>query len=281
MGDKREFMSEDTNRIQEALAVVPRDVHEALTLGRSPSVVLAEAVTAAKALKEVIDSRQNKLAFNGRTYLQFEDWQTVARFYGVTANVVQTKFVEFGTVRGWEAKADAILIGNEQTISSADAMCLNDEPKWSTRPKYEWDQGKRTKVGDEPVPMFQLRSMAQTRACAKALRNALAWVVVLAGYSPTPAEEMDDGDLHYEYDVPPGDATQSKPVAAAAKPKKESEADMLLAQFQKNNFLNMCKKSGRTQQEILNYYGSIGIESLDEMKRKNFADALKWAMRNE
>jgi len=34
--------------------------------------------------------------------------------------------------------------------------------------------------------------MAQTRACAKALRNVLAWVVVLAGYRPTPAEEMHD-----------------------------------------------------------------------------------------
>ena len=31
----------------------------------------------------------------------------------------------------------------------------------------------------------------QTRACAKALRNVLSWVVVLAGYRPTPAEEMD------------------------------------------------------------------------------------------
>ena len=41
-------------------------------------------------------------------------------------------------------------------------------------------------------PWFQLASMAQTRAGAKALRNLLARVVVLAGYNPTPAEEMDD-----------------------------------------------------------------------------------------
>ena len=40
-------------------------------------------------------------------------------------------------------------------------------------------------------PLFQLKSMAQTRACAKALRNVLAWVVVLAGYTPAPAEEME------------------------------------------------------------------------------------------
>lgn len=49
---------------------------------------------------------------------------------------------------------------------------MQDEPNW---------RGK---------PLFQLKSMAQTRACAKALRNVLAWVVVLAGYAPTPSEEM-------------------------------------------------------------------------------------------
>jgi hypothetical protein len=32
--------------------------------------------------------------------------------------------------------------------------------------------------------------MAQTRACGKALSNLFKWVVVLAGYKPTPAEEM-------------------------------------------------------------------------------------------
>lgn len=39
-------------------------------------------------------------------------------------------------------------------------------------------------------PLFMLKSMAQTRACVKALRNVLAWVVVLAGFKPTPAEEI-------------------------------------------------------------------------------------------
>jgi hypothetical protein len=50
---------------------------------------------------------------------------------------------------------------------------MDDESKWSDK------------------PLYQLRSMAQTRAQAKALRGVLAWVAVLAGYNPTPAEEMD------------------------------------------------------------------------------------------
>jgi len=44
--------------------------------------------------------------------------------------------------------------------------------------------------------------MAQTRAAAKAFRNRLAWIVVLAGYKPTPFEEMagiepEDKSQHY------------------------------------------------------------------------------------
>lgn len=158
----------------EALAIVPPP--EALTVSRPPDVVLEEARKAAAALADVLSKKRKPVLFNGEQYLEFEDWQTLGRFYGVTAKVRATKHVAFGeeewAVRGFEATADAVLVSTGQVISSAEAMCLSDEPNWFRK------------------PMFQLRSMAQTRACAKALRNVLAWVVVLAGYKPTPAEEM-------------------------------------------------------------------------------------------
>ena len=37
---------------------------------------------------------------------------------------------------------------------------------------------------------YALRSMAQTRATSKALRQPLGFVITLAGFDPTPAEEM-------------------------------------------------------------------------------------------
>lgn len=167
-----------------------------VALERAPDVVLEEAHRAAAALKRVLDGKLKKVFFNNEQYLEFEDWQTVARFYGVTVIVRSVEYVEFGKNRGFRAVADALLVSRNQVISSADAMCLDDEANWGARPIYEWrkdeatGRAKRFKVGEEPVPLFQLRSMAQTRACAKALRNAFAWVVVLAGYRPTPAEEM-------------------------------------------------------------------------------------------
>ncbi len=142
-----------------------------ISVNRAPERVLEEARRAAKALEDVLKNKKKPVIMNGEQYLEFEDWQTVGRFYGVTARIVSTMFIEYGEVKGFEARAEAIRVDG-MIISSAEAMCLNDESNWKSK------------------PLFQLRSMAQTRACAKALRNVLAWVVVLAGYRATPAEEI-------------------------------------------------------------------------------------------
>jgi len=144
-----------------------------MDLARKPEEVLTQAKEAAKALQGVISSKAKKVIISGEQYLEFEDWQTVGRFYGVTAKVMSTQFIDIGGVQGFEARAVAIRNVDGMELSGADAMCLNDETNWKNR------------------PLFMLRSMAQTRACAKSLRNVLAWVVVLAGYRPTPAEEME------------------------------------------------------------------------------------------
>jgi hypothetical protein len=186
--------------------------------------VLAEAHAAAKALQAVIAGKANPVLMNGEQYLEFEDWQTLGRFFGITAKEDgDVEFVTFpdGT-QGFKASAVAVQRGQAIEITRATAYCLNDEEKWSSRAVYRWfyvtqtgelseedpgrDQivwednpkkpgGKRPKkvrqqAGEERVPLYQLASMAQTRANAKALRNVLAWVAVLAGYKPTPAEEM-------------------------------------------------------------------------------------------
>jgi len=162
------------NSPEEGLQHIEMPVPEAhlLAMSRAPKVVLEEAAEAARALRQIIEAKPHKIVLNGKTYLQFEDWQTLGRFYGVTAVGRSTNPVLFGKVQGFESHAEALLVGSDQVISRAEAMCLDDEANWKNK------------------PLYQLRSMAQTRACAKALRNVLAWVVVLAGYAPTPAEEM-------------------------------------------------------------------------------------------
>lgn len=163
-----EIGDEDTR----ALTVVPPPA--ALTVCRPPEVVLQEAKEVAVALVNLIKSKPElTVKLNGNDYLKFEAWQTIGKFYGASPKVVESKYTEMGDVKGFEAKTVVIDNRTGIEISAAEAMCLNDEKNWKSK------------------PLFQLKSMAQTRASAKALRNVFAWVVVLAGYKPTPAEEMD------------------------------------------------------------------------------------------
>jgi len=112
---------------------------------------------------------------NGKQYLEFGDWQTLSRFFGATVGTEWTRPIERNeAIVGYEARA--IVWQHGQIISSAEASCLRDEKNWAKR--------------DE----FALKSMAQTRAGAKALRSAFGWVAELAGYSGTPAEEMEEDD---------------------------------------------------------------------------------------
>lgn len=199
---------------------------------RDPNAVLAEARLAAKALMTVVSQKPKPFIMNGEQYLKFEDWQTVAKFYGLTAKVVKTTFIDLGGVKGFEATAEVIRLTDGMSISSADAMCLNDEDKWSTRSKYEWVDKKKVKTGDVAVPLFQLRSMAQTRACAKALRNVLAWVVVLAGFKPSVAEEMTGDEFN--------NSPKGKPDVDMPKEKARTYVDIItLSQGKKGDVMDV------------------------------------------
>jgi len=136
-----------------------------------PSQIVKNAMEAAKELQGIVGSRNKKLILQGKQYLFFEDWQTLGRFDRTTAKVIDTKeLYQDNKLIGFSAKAVALKDGVE--ISAAEAECCFDEPNWKNKPR------------------FQLKSMSQTRACAKALRNCLAFIAVLANYEPTPAEEM-------------------------------------------------------------------------------------------
>lgn len=210
-----------------------------LAIADAPSEVLRAASEAAKALQDVIEKKPKKVRINGETYLEFEDWQTVGRFYGVTAHVEKTEDVEFSRgegkppIIGFLARARVIQVATGQEISAAEAMCLNDEKFWS---------GK---------PLYQLRSMAQTRACSKALRNVLSWVVVLAGYKGTPAEEMtfDEGTTDVGSGGKPA-ARRGRPAAAKAATEEgettpHKKGTVSLAPL--DRFKTMCQSFGQDQ----------------------------------
>lgn len=151
----------------------------------SPNQQVIEGKRALRELKALVQRRPDKLVISGKQYLYFSDWQILGAFFGITASVVTTgeitkekpvpsmdgKFTLLEVI-GFTARAVAIRDGKE--VSAAEAECLFEESNWAKKPR------------------FQLRSMAQTRACAKALRNCLQWVVRLpdSNFAEESAEEV-------------------------------------------------------------------------------------------
>lgn len=142
-----------------------------------PEQDIKQGQKAAKALMKVVEITK-PLKLNGKTYLYFEHWQTMAKFFKMSVGIEWTKQTDMG----WDAKA--IVYQNGIIIGGAEASCNKDEKNWSIRTnKFS---GKT-----EEVPDFQRKSMAQTRAMSKALRSILGYIPVLAGIEPTPAEEIE------------------------------------------------------------------------------------------
>lgn len=189
---------------KQEVAVVVQPKRE-LVLEGDPEQQLQFAMKAANALMKAVNQKPKKVMIRGEQYLEYGDWQTLARFFGATASVAWSKKLidDKGGFLGYEARAE--VLHNGQVISSAEAMCMKVEKNWSSR--------------DE----FMLRSMAQTRASAKALRNAYGWVAELAGMKSTPAEEMGD-----QYDQTPVKA-DVVPVVYYDDPEEETPVVKTLA----------------------------------------------------
>lgn len=158
--------------------IVPHVEPHSQTLFRTdePEEVIRRATAAADALKKVIEQKGMVQNIKGREHVLVSGWQTLGSMLGVVPVVVWTRPLD----NGWEARVEARTLDG-RTVGAAEAMCTREESTWKKR--------------DD----FALRSMAQTRATSKALRGPLGFVVTLAGYSDTPAEEMPPDPLQERY----------------------------------------------------------------------------------
>jgi hypothetical protein len=134
----------------------------------SPAALIQSASEMARELAAVINTQKLYTVIQGKKFVGVEGWTTLAIMLGVTAREVQTT----ETVEGvYTSIVELVRMSDGACISRASAEC-GDEKPWNTRAKYA------------------RRSMAQTRATGKACRLAFSWIMSLAGYEVTPAEEM-------------------------------------------------------------------------------------------
>lgn len=197
--------------------------HQPTTLFRTddPMEVVEKAGQVADALKGVLVRQRLTKNIQGREHVLVEGWTTLGSMLGVVPvcawsrkvpdservydhreKVDKTWQVVKRKGSDWEARVEARTLDG-RTIGAAEATCSREEQTWSTRDDYA------------------LRSMAQTRATSKALRGPLGFIVTLAGYQATPAEEM-DGVASEQSDVPT--APQMKELGRQVKMAKPTTA---------------------------------------------------------
>ena len=189
------------NTAAQAIAVIPQQitapappapVSMGILQGVSPAALMSGASEMAGELARMIEAQRLWDPINGKKYVKVEGWTTLAVMMGVVPREVST--TENDGI--YTAVVELVRMSDSACISRASAECgAPDEldrygkPVWSSRPRYA------------------RRSMAQTRATGKACRLAFSWVMSLAGYEVTPAEEM----THVHDPVVPDYAKQSRP----------------------------------------------------------------------
>ncbi|MBS3928036.1 MAG: hypothetical protein KGZ65_06190 [Sphingomonadales bacterium] len=137
-----------------------------------PVESLEKAKEVASALTDVLRGGGMIANIQRKEYVNVEGWQTLGSMVGVSGVVTHTENIG----NGWMATAEARTMDG-RVIGRADAICSRDESTWNSRPDYA------------------LLGMAQTRAISRALRGPLGFVVKLAGFEATAAEEIPhDGD---------------------------------------------------------------------------------------
>lgn len=135
-------------------------------------VVAAEVATS---LKKVLTQQNLTIKIKKNEYVLAEGWNTLGTMLGTSPETIEVKpFKGLSGDMGY--KAVVCIKKGDSVLARAEAIDL-----------LKYDKYKRPIRDEEGV-----YSMAQTRAMGKAYRSCFSWIVKMAGFEPTPAEEMVD-----------------------------------------------------------------------------------------
>ena len=187
--------------IVEAVVVQSTEVAPSGLFGTDDPLKVVEKTTEiADALKDVIVQRGLYSKIQGKTFVQVEGWRLLGGMVGVTALVTEMVKQDNGFQATCEAhSADGRMVGR------AYGICTRDERRWA-------------KADDSAI-----MGMASTRATSRALRGPLGFIISLAGYEATGAEEMTCIEADPVAEVEP--ATPPELISAEAAAEIVNDAD--------------------------------------------------------
>ena len=199
----------------------------------SPNDVVIRATGMAKTLADIITSRRLYTTINGKKYVQVEGWSTLGAMMGVLPREVEVYERENGD---FEATVELIRTSDCAVVGRASSIVSSDEKLWKGRERYA------------------RRSMAVTRATCKAYRLGFSWIMSLAGYEPTPAEEMPVEEV--------------RPVKRTALPQPEQSdpvTDLLVEKFATDKDPMTIERAMKVENSEGVKYGDIPNDKLQAM----------------
>lgn len=215
----------DAEVVEDSQELVPADPPQMNALFRTddPVEVVEQATKVANALADVIQSKKLFAKIQGKSHVMVEGWQLLGSMLGVTAVCVGTEQVDGGFKATVEARA-----ADGRVVGRADAVCTKHERRgpWKNADDYA------------------RLSMAQTRATSKALKGPLGFVVSLAGYATTPAEEM----------------TFAEPDAAPAESPPEATGPDRISSVDADALVKVVKASGLPIGDVKAKLQELGVE---------------------
>lgn len=124
-------------------------------------------------LKKFIVSQNLYTKIQGKNYVNVEGWEFAGASTGILAVVKSLDNLSTDKEIKYQATVELIRVSDGTTVGGGVAICSNLESK--------------RKGAEEYV----IASMAQTRAIGKAYRNIFGFLMKMAGYEPTPTEDME------------------------------------------------------------------------------------------
>lgn len=127
----------------------------------------------AKELKKFVVEQKLYTEIKGKNYVNVEGWQFAGASMGLFPIPTILEDLSTDKEKKYKAIVELMRIETGEVVGRGFAICSSLE--------------SMRKGADE----FVIASMAQTRATGKSFRLSIGWVMKLAGYEATPAEDME------------------------------------------------------------------------------------------
>lgn len=220
----------------------------------SPADLVKSAQTAAKTLADVIRHGKLSVSIQGKEFVKCEGWTTLATMMGVVPREVEVSEIDAENGTRYVARVALVRMSDGIVISEASAECGTDEPRWAQRPRYA------------------RRSMAVTRATSKACRLAFSWVMTLAGYEPTPAEEIIDVK-DAQIVMQPATTTESRPASKDGKISKAQAKRLWALAYDAARNAGLATETAENL--VREFLEAHGLQSTTDIERADYEDFCK------